>query len=1577
MKKSNQRRLIPLWILVALAVVNIAYPNAVAAGVEEDFETGDFSRFSWEHTTNTDWTITSSEQHSGDYSAQAGAIGDSKDTTLRVTLDCDSGTITFYHKVSCESGYDFLTFYIDGTEKDKWSGEEDWTEASFPVISGMRTFEWTYSKDGSVSEYDDTAWIDDIAFPIDSETEPPAEWTSQDINTTGGSASEVDGIFTVIGDGTDIHPGWLYGGGGGADGFHYVYRYLRGDGSITARVVSIGGPGTDELRKAGVMMREELSGRSKHATMVMMPAEGCSAAFQWRRGGPSCLRGGSYTFPCWVRLVRQGDIFSGYISSDGNNWLQQGSSPAINMRGRGGVYAGCYIGLCLTSHQSGILASAEFDNVSLTGSVTDEPPPILKAWNPQPSDGAEGMTALLLQWTTGDTAKWHDVYFGINPTPSHAEFITRQESNIYDQTVELLPENTYYWRVDEVEANDTTTHRGDVWSFTTAPSKAWNPNPANGASFVYPDADLSWCPGTGVTTHDVYFSTNKAAIVNGTENAFKGNQSDNTFNPGNLARYTTYYWRVDEVEIDGATKHRGNVWSFTTRPPSTTYEVTTSSYIGGSSADDSVRGCGIQSDGTVVLAANIGNASPANVEPILLNGVTQSSSGAIIRLSPDGTTVLSVTRLADLVLDLALDDSDNIYVALWTQGMAKLDPTAAFIHWQKEQGNVSRIDAGPTGYCAALVITKSDPDTPYPDNASIKVFDRSGNRLGSFSGHRRTFDVCIDEATQTIAHIGWRQSSIPGHGATQIAYSQGRTYEGDVLWTGYDWSVDPSSSRFIDRPRNNWADTRGYRCSMGRDGKLYCIFECAGGDHIFHYDPFDIMQRAETVGGDRWFEFWNTGHRHKIFMGRYEPATGEYLLGQQFCCRQSDDSDNTVKVQLGQVCADELGRVYVSGRSAWGLPLPGHPRYTPAQEQIAFNPFNGYLGGGFLLVLSQDFKTRLYCTRLTNSISGHNDYTHVIAARVLSGTIANIAFGGSSSSELYRKMAIQSNLQGDRDGWFAVIPPGTVPSILHVDTRATGNNNGTSWENAFNDLQEALGAAAGFGHIEIRVAQGVYTPDRGRSIARGNRNATFQLVDGVAIKGGYAGLGKAYPSARDIEVYQTVLSGDLNINDVEVSDPRDLLTEPTRADNSRNVVTGSGTDNTAFLDGFSIMGGYADRWPNSGGGMNNESGSPTVTNCMFIDNCAVLDGGGMCNRNSSSPILSNCTFIGNRAENKGGGVYNVGFSNPKQNNCIFVGNSAEDGGGLYNEDHSSPNLINCDFRENSAEDRGGGLGYELNCNPVLMSCMFTGNTAGSGGGIRGAGGNLEMTNCIFNGNSVDRWGGGLSVRDCDATLTNCTFSENSAEKGGGMSNWGTTTLTTIINCTFHANEATRDGGGMWISSTSSPTVINCIFSGNSAIHGGGVYNEGYRGEYGATSELINSTFYKNSANSEGGGVYAYSGSFPILLNCILWGDTPEEIYLHRTSGLITYSDIQGGWEGQGNINADPQFADPAGGDYHLKSQAGRWDPISQRWIHDNVTSPCIDTGDPSSPVGDEPQSNGGQINMGAYGGTDEASKSIR
>lgn len=137
-----------------------------SSNVGEGFETGDFSAFYWISYGDESWTISSNNRNSGSYAAQAGSINDGEATTLQVTLDCIPGEITFYYKISSESSWDFLRFYINGTQQDEWSGEKDWAQASFPVAEGRRTFRWTYSKDESSSVGDDTAWIDDIEFPV-------------------------------------------------------------------------------------------------------------------------------------------------------------------------------------------------------------------------------------------------------------------------------------------------------------------------------------------------------------------------------------------------------------------------------------------------------------------------------------------------------------------------------------------------------------------------------------------------------------------------------------------------------------------------------------------------------------------------------------------------------------------------------------------------------------------------------------------------------------------------------------------------------------------------------------------------------------------------------------------------------------------------------------------------------------------------------------------------------------------------------------------------------------------------------------------------------------------------------------------------------------------------------------------------------------------------------------------------------------------------------------------------------------------------------------------------------------------
>ena len=192
------------------------------------------------------------------------------------------------------------------------------------------------------------------------------------------------------------------------------------------------------------------------------------------------------------------------------------------------------------------------------------------------------------------------------------------------------------------------------------------------------------------------------------------------------------------------------------------------------------------------------------------------------------------------------------------------------------------------------------------------------------------------------------------------------------------------------------------------------------------------------------------------------------------------------------------------------------------------------------------------------------------------------------------------------------------------------------------------------------------------------------------------------------------------------------------------------------------------------------------------------------------------------------------------------------------------------------------------------------------------------------------------------------------------------------------NGIAEQGAGIYCD-RSSPTITHCIFEDNSASYrtGRGQF-KGFGGAVycGLNTDpiIINCTFHGNSAHTNGGGVYSSDGGLT-LVNCILWGNTPDEIYAATDKPLVTFSNIQGRYQGEGNIAVDPLFANPETGDLHLKSQASCWDPQSRTWVQDEVTSPCIDAGDPDSDWSAEPSPNGGRINMGAYGGTDQASQS--
>ncbi len=299
---------------------------------------------------------------------------------------------------------------------------------------------------------------------------------------------------------------------------------------------------------------------------------------------------------------------------------------------------------------------------------------------------------------------------------------------------------------------------------------------------------------------------------------------------------------------------------------------------------------------------------------------------------------------------------------------------------------------------------------------------------------------------------------------------------------------------------------------------------------------------------------------------------------------------------------------------------------------------------------------------------------------------------------------------------------------VYVDADATGPHDGTTWCNAFLTLQDALGVAVP--GDAVRVADGTYMPDGGYTPAAGahvagsgDRTATFQLISGVILEGGYAGCGAGNPDERNIVLHVTILSGDLIGNDVAVSDPIGLPSEPTRAENSYHIVIGSGTDDTAVLSGFTITGGNANGTSGNdvGAGMSNIPGSPTVVNCNFVHNSAANGHAGVDNRSGSQPLFRNCKLIGNVTQtHDGGAMGNFNSASPTLVNCLFSGNYAgSGGGGMNNESNSSPTLENCTFYGNTAAAAlggtdGGGIWNESGSNPTLTNCILWGNSDSGG-----------------------------------------------------------------------------------------------------------------------------------------------------------------------------------------------------------------------------------------------------------------------
>jgi len=362
---------------------------------------------------------------------------------------------------------------------------------------------------------------------------------------------------------------------------------------------------------------------------------------------------------------------------------------------------------------------------------------------------------------------------------------------------------------------------------------------------------------------------------------------------------------------------------------------------------------------------------------------------------------------------------------------------------------------------------------------------------------------------------------------------------------------------------------------------------------------------------------------------------------------------------------------------------------------------------------------------------------------------------------------------------------------VHVDNTA-GPWDGTSWAAAFQTIQEGVDAAYGDGGGEVWVAEGVYDETR-TSVMHNPPVDTGSVVmkENVHLYGGFEGA-ESSRDQRDWESHATIIDGSKSRGGAS----------------AYHVVIGA---DDAFLDGMTITGGNATSATyaaSMGGGMYNASCSPTVANCIFIDNLAVNSGGGMLNINAGcSPTVSKCVFVKNR-------------------------NHYEGGGAVHN-------------RSNAA--------------PTFSDCLIVSNTA---------------------------WyaGGGIGNRDSSGFIERCVFVGNSAEGGGAIHNY-----------------------------TSGSTVVNCLIVGNFADNGSGIHITG-----GPQMRIVNSTITNNSSLYGGGIGNLHASTSPTVINAILWANTPPQIVNGDGATCnVLFSDVEGGYSGTGNLDADPEFATVASGTFSL------------------------------------------------------------
>jgi len=423
-----------------------------------------------------------------------------------------------------------------------------------------------------------------------------------------------------------------------------------------------------------------------------------------------------------------------------------------------------------------------------------------------------------------------------------------------------------------------------------------------------------------------------------------------------------------------------------------------------------------------------------------------------------------------------------------------------------------------------------------------------------------------------------------------------------------------------------------------------------------------------------------------------------------------------------------------------------------------------------------------------------------------------------------------------------------------VKQDATGNNDGTSWENAYTDLSVALqNTTTG----EIWVAEGVYKPGQGAS----DSSSTFYIRGAVELYGGFAGTEVAL-SERNLAAHTTTLSGDINDDDIEDDFSMN------KSDNVQHIIVVDSLINEVSINGFEFIGGHTSDNPAQseffwrGGGIFSWS-TIVVSNCSFR-NCFGRSGAGIYvspfTGGGSGSRFSNCTFTHNLSTAQAAGIFVNALSDINLTACQFINNTTTRGA-FYPAECNNVSVNSCLFENNRClfNDAFGGAFFNWQSTNVSFSdSRFINNRCGNGGVVYHDGTyavldstNLIFKNCRFEDNeALDFGGGAIYAWQGSYTLDSCTFEDNTGTNGADAFNGGVDKEIVIKNSTFSNGDAGWGGAMTCYGANSRFTLRNNDFSGGGAMTSGGALINGFEAEV----NIENCRFNRNSANF-GGAMY--------------------------------------------------------------------------------------------------------------------------